>query len=182
MHDPRLEPVYGYLTEHDGTDLARLREQLAMPQPMFHRTNMVGHITASGLVVNPDGEVLLVGHLGLGKWLQPGGHVDDGDDEIRLAAEREIREETGVTAIALHPWHAEHDGQPADIDTHPIPARPEKCEGKHWHHDCLFVFVAERTPLERQEEEVSAAAWCAIDDPRVPDRLRRVLSRIAESQ
>jgi 8-oxo-dGTP pyrophosphatase MutT (NUDIX family) len=157
--------------------LGRLREQLALllQESPFSRKNMTGHVTASGLVVTPDHrEVLLVGHLGLGKWLQPGGHVDADDAEIWQAAAREIWEETGITALVLHPWHAEHDGQPADIDTHPIPARPEKAEGAHWHHDCLYVFVGERTPIERQEEEVSAAVWCPIDDPRVPERLRRV--------
>jgi 8-oxo-dGTP pyrophosphatase MutT (NUDIX family) len=172
--DARLEPVYTYLTEHAGDGLALLREQMSYPQPMFSRSNMAGHITASGLVLSPAGEVLLVGHLGLGKWLQPGGHVDDDDAEIWRAAAREIAEETGVTGISLHPWHARHDGQPADIDTHPIPARPAKGEDAHWHHDALFVFTAERTALERQEDEVSAATWCLISDPRVPDRLRRV--------
>jgi 8-oxo-dGTP pyrophosphatase MutT (NUDIX family) len=175
MHnvDPRLEPVFRYLNRHSDKVLPRLREQLAQPQPMFARSNMTGHITASGLVLTPTVEVLLVAQLGLGKWLQPGGHVDADDTEIWQAAAREIREETGVSAV-LHPGHAAHGGQPADIDTHAMPARPEKGEGAHWHHDCLFVFVTERTAIERQVSEVSAVCWCAITDERVPERLRCV--------
>jgi 8-oxo-dGTP pyrophosphatase MutT (NUDIX family) len=59
-------------------------------------------------------------------------HVDDDDAALWLTAEREIREETGVLGdLVLQRWHAEHEGQSADIDTHPIPARPEKDEGAH---------------------------------------------------
>jgi 8-oxo-dGTP pyrophosphatase MutT (NUDIX family) len=176
MKDARLMPVYVYLGRHAGEPaLARLGEQMEAPSAMFSRKNMTGHITASGPVVTPDHrEVLLVGHLGTGKWLQPGGHVDDEDTELWKAAAREIREETGISNMSLHPWHDHHGGQPADIDTHPMPARPAKGEGDHFHHDCMFVFIAERSVIERQEEEVGAAAWCAIDDERVPERLRRV--------
>jgi 8-oxo-dGTP pyrophosphatase MutT (NUDIX family) len=182
--DPRLDPVYIYLADHDAAPLARLREHMAMlPGAMFSRKNMTGHITASGLVMTPDGrEVLLIHHRGLGKWLQPGGHVDEDDAALWLAAEREIREETGLVDLMLHPWHVEHDGQPADINTHPIPARPEKGEGGHWHHDCLYIFIAGRAPIERQaEEEVSTAVWCTIDDPRVPVQLRRIVDKLRAS-
>ncbi len=175
-HDPRLKPVHGYLRRHPGAPaLARLEDQLLAPQPMFSRKNMAGHITASGLVITPDHrQTLVIGHKGLDKWLQPGGHVDEDDAGIWQAAAREIREETGVTEITLHPWHAEHGFEPADIDTHPIPARPAKNEGAHFHHDCLFVFVAPKRPMKLQADEVSGASWCAIDDPRIPERLRRV--------
>lgn len=72
--DPRLRPIYAYLTAHPDAALARLREQIAMLQPMFARSNMTGHSTASGLVLTPDcAEGLLIHHLGRGKWLAPGG-------------------------------------------------------------------------------------------------------------
>jgi 8-oxo-dGTP pyrophosphatase MutT (NUDIX family) len=178
--DPRLAPVRAYLGRRpDDPALSRLREQLEAPQALFSRKNMTGHITASGLVLTPDqGAMLLVGHKGLGRWLQPGGHVDDDDAEIWHAAQREIAEETGVTEITLHPWHAGHGSEPVDIDTHPIPARPAKAEGAHFHHDCLFIFVALKIAMRLQEDEVSAASWCRIDDPRVPERLRSVYSHL----
>jgi 8-oxo-dGTP pyrophosphatase MutT (NUDIX family) len=179
-HDSRLTPVHAYLDRHpDDPALTLLKEQLEAPDGMFSRKNMAGHITASGLVLTPDhGEALVIGHKGLNKWLQPGGHVDESDAGIWQAAAREIREETGVIDITLHPWHAEYGFQPVDIDTHPIPARPGKDEGAHWHHDCLYVFVAAKTRLQHQEEEVSGASWCAIDDRRVPGRLQHVYNRI----
>jgi 8-oxo-dGTP pyrophosphatase MutT (NUDIX family) len=148
---------------------------MEVPDAMFLRKNMEGHITASGFVLTPNhSETLIIGHKGLDKWLQPGGHVDDDDSAIWHAARREIYEETGLTDIALAPWHAEHQFEPIDVDTHPIPQRPAKQEGAHWHHDCLYVFVAPKITIRMQADELSAACWCAINDPRVPARLQLI--------
>jgi 8-oxo-dGTP pyrophosphatase MutT (NUDIX family) len=69
------------------------REILASENP-FSRSNLMGHITASGLVIR-DGSVLLIFHPYIKQWFQPGGHIDDGEEPIR-AAIREVFEETGV--------------------------------------------------------------------------------------
>jgi 8-oxo-dGTP pyrophosphatase MutT (NUDIX family) len=179
-HDLRLAPVEAFLRRHPAASrLAGLREQLASPDGMFSRANMTGHITASGFVLTPDlSETLIIGHKGLGRWLQPGGHVDDGDAAVWRAAEREIREETGVTDNALDPWHAERNFEPIDIDTHPIPPRPAKQEGAHWHHDCIYLFIAPKTAVRSEADALFAACWCAIDDPRVPARLRRIYGEV----
>lgn len=63
------------------------------PNP-FSRSNLFGHITASGLVIEFD-KVLLIRHPYLGLWIQPGGHIDD-DETPESAAIRETQEETGV--------------------------------------------------------------------------------------
>jgi 8-oxo-dGTP pyrophosphatase MutT (NUDIX family) len=176
--DFRLAPVEAYLRRHpDAPGLARLRDQMNTPDSMFPRTNMTGHITASGFVLTPDrSETLLIGHRGLGRWLQPGAHLDDGDTAIWSAAQREICEETGLAGLALDPCHIAHghDFEPADIDTHEIPPRPAKGEGAHLHHDCLYIFVAPKVLITPEEDAIFAACWCPIDDPRVPARLQRV--------
>lgn len=48
-----------------------------------------------GLATDPDGRVLLV--FEDGRWLLPGGEVEDGET-LREALVREFREETGLTA------------------------------------------------------------------------------------
>ncbi|MBW3620231.1 MAG: NUDIX domain-containing protein [Actinobacteria bacterium] len=58
------------------------------------------HVTGSAIVVDERGRVLLHRHKRLGIWLQPGGHLDPGEDPA-TAAVRETLEETGL--VAAHP-------------------------------------------------------------------------------
>jgi len=77
------------------------------------------HVTASAVVVGEAG-VVLHHHKRWARWLQPGGHVDDGEEPAE-AARRETAEETGLQAS--HPV-----GGPVlvDVDVHalPRPCRP----------------------------------------------------------
>lgn len=52
---------------------------------------------AHTIVYRASGEVLLVRHEGVDKWVLPGGGVDD-DESFREAAERELDEEAGIDA------------------------------------------------------------------------------------
>lgn len=54
--------------------------------------------TAAGILIQND-KVLLVKHKKLGIWLNPGGHIEEGELPHQ-AAEREYFEETGVTVAA----------------------------------------------------------------------------------
>lgn len=56
-------------------------------------------LTVAGCLIH-EGKVLLVKHKKLGFWLNPGGHVEDGEMPHQ-AAEREFWEETGVKVRAL---------------------------------------------------------------------------------
>lgn len=58
------------------------------------------HVTGSAIVVDERGRVLLHRHKRLGIWLQPGGHLDPGEDPA-AAAVRETLEETGL--VVRHP-------------------------------------------------------------------------------
>jgi 8-oxo-dGTP pyrophosphatase MutT (NUDIX family) len=101
------------------------------------RTCLAGHLTASVLVVAPDGRRgLLCLHKKLGRWLQLGGHVD-GDSNLPAAALREAVEESGIPDLRVDP-------RPIDLDAHRIPARAQ--EPEHWHLDVRFRVVA---PSER---------------------------------
>lgn len=52
---------------------------------------------AGGVVINPDGLVLVVNQNG-NSWSFPKGHIDDGEDAL-VAAQREIYEESGVNEL-----------------------------------------------------------------------------------
>jgi ADP-ribose pyrophosphatase YjhB (NUDIX family) len=58
---------------------------------------MIHTESAGGVVVNPEGHVLLVSQFGT-SWSLPKGHLEEGETPLQ-AAHREIREETGVTRL-----------------------------------------------------------------------------------
>ena len=95
---------------------------------LYRRTNFIGHLTGSAFILNKtSNKILLLKHKSLGKWLQPGGHVDLTDNSILDACFREIQEETGIKKINLE--YIKHKlSIPFDIDSHKIPANPKKKE------------------------------------------------------
>ncbi len=142
--------------EHAGLQAAI--QQLADDTgDVFSRANMRGHITTSGLAYDAHADaVLMIHHKVLNRWLQPGGH-HEGLDRLDVSAAREVAEETGIAALS--PWPQLSDA-PLDIDSHAIPANPDKGEGAHVHHDFIYVFAADATAaIQPQWAEVSGARW-----------------------
>jgi len=56
-------------------------------------------VSAGGVVINPQGQILLVNQRGT-SWSLPKGHVEAGEDPLETA-QREIMEESGVVALGL---------------------------------------------------------------------------------
>src|SRR6202008_1440543 len=90
----RLKPADALEHEHRARVLALL-ESAADP---FDREHFApGHVTASAFVLDPaHARLLLILHSKLGRWLQPGGHVESDDASVVSAARREVLEETGL--------------------------------------------------------------------------------------
>lgn len=176
----RLDAIVSRYLSEDATTremLSLLRWQIGQGHQLDQRTTMPGHVTTSAVIVSPDhAQVLLIDHITIGRWLQPGGHYEPAEYFYQSAA-REALEETGVTGLGLHPWHEGQD-RPFVIDSHDVPGKPARNEPPHIHHDLQYLFIADPlTPLVHQAEEVHAAQWAPItmlDDiaPKVAARLR----------
>jgi 8-oxo-dGTP pyrophosphatase MutT (NUDIX family) len=106
------------------------------------------HVTASAVLVGPRGTVLHL-HRRLKRWLQPGGHVDPGED-VASAARRESYEETGLDV--RHPG-----GSPLffHLDVH------EAALG-HTHLDLRYLLIApdvDPVPLPGESPEAAWYSW-----------------------
>ncbi|OBG29686.1 NUDIX hydrolase [Mycobacterium sp. 852002-51057_SCH5723018] len=78
------------------------------------RECVAGHVTASALVLDDAGDrVLLTLHPRVGRWVQLGGHCDDGDADIVAAALREATEESGIAGLRIVP-------ELAAVHVHPV--------------------------------------------------------------
>ena len=152
----------------ERSELEKLEKFLANEKEFNSRKNMSGHVTASGIVVNDNMEMLLIFHRANKKYLQPGGHVDDCDASVHSAALREVIEETGIKKVSLHTWHKENNF-PVNIDIHKINTRPEKNEGFHYHFDYMYIFRTDEKRINLQLEEVSDFRWVSIGN--LPDNI-----------
>jgi 8-oxo-dGTP pyrophosphatase MutT (NUDIX family) len=125
----------------------------------FERTSYEpGHFTASAFVVDAAQErLLLIRHRKLGRWLQPGGHVEAEDLDLEQAARREASEETGLRELQLVSRGI------FDVDIHEIPAFGESRQ--HLHFDVRFLFRAGSDELH-PSAEVAGARWILLDELR----------------
>lgn len=115
-----------------------------------------GHFTASAFVLDAErASLLLILHAKLGRWLQPGGHIEPDDADAIAAARRELREEVGLGELNLL------QDRIFDIDIHDIPAH--KTMPPHRHYDVRFVFVAAPHAELRASSDALEARWVALD-------------------
>jgi len=145
----------------DATEQAHLdglRTFLAGGSDITSRLNPIGHLTASALVVDPDGRtVLLTHHAKLGRWLQLGGHVESDDGDMLAAALREAREECGIVGL-----RSDSDDV-FDIDVHQIPFAASKNEPEHLHFDVRFLLQALDADLTISDES-NDLRWFTLDE------------------
>jgi 8-oxo-dGTP pyrophosphatase MutT (NUDIX family) len=126
------------------------------PHAMW-RTNRIGHLTASALVVDEDrARVLLTLHPKVGRWIQLGGHCELLDATLRDAAVREAIEESGIADVSIA-------GPPLDLDRHPV-----RCgDGMSEHLDVRYLAVVPNDSVPSISDESLDLRWFGVDS--LPD-------------
>jgi 8-oxo-dGTP pyrophosphatase MutT (NUDIX family) len=120
------------------------------------RSCVPGHLTASAVVLSHDRtQVLLTLHPRVGRWVQLGGHCEEGDASLAAAALREASEESGVSDLEIEP-------EPLHLDVHPITCslgRPTR------HFDVRFLLRAPADAKPVRSSESIDLAWWPVHAP-----------------
>jgi 8-oxo-dGTP pyrophosphatase MutT (NUDIX family) len=120
------------------------------------RSCIPGHLTASAVVLSHDSsQVLLTLHPRVGRWLQLGGHCEDGDAGLAAAALREATEESGIEDLTIDP-------RPLHLDVHPITCSlglPTR------HFDVQFLLRAPADAKPVRSSESTDLAWWPVEAP-----------------
>ena len=131
--------------ERESSSRGRFLAELdRLPEPCSEAAGPV-HVTASAIVVGRRGTVLHR-HRRLGRWLQPGGHVEAGEDPA-AAAIRETVEETGLAVT-----HPAGGPRLVHVDVH------DGGRG-HTHLDLRFLVVAPDADPAPGPGESPDVAW-----------------------
>lgn len=121
----------------------------------FERSLLTGHINGGAWIINDKGtHALLTHHRKLDRWFQLGGH-SDGEPNTYKVALKEAQEESGLKNII--PVTEEI----FDIDVHPIPARGD--EPEHKHYEIRFLFIADMSEKLHVSNESKDLSWVNLD-------------------
>ena len=105
--------------------------------------------SAGGVVVNPNGEILVISQHGT-VWSLPKGHVDEGEDAIS-AARREIYEESGITQLELIK-------ELGDYQRYKIDEKGRE-DTSEWKTITMFLFKTNEILLKPVDPENPEARW-----------------------
>ncbi|HEY5302996.1 MAG TPA: NUDIX domain-containing protein [Acidimicrobiales bacterium] len=118
-----IDPV----DEREAASIVATLERLSWVDDPFDENANDRHLTASAFILSSRGVILHL-HRRMDIWVQPGGHVDAGE-EPSAAAVRETLEETGLEVVHTQPPTLFH------VDVHAGPRG-------HTHYDLRYVLLA----------------------------------------
>ena len=157
--------AYTPFNEQEAMDKATILAFLGKDEDISLRENLVAHLTASAWVVNPERtKVLMAYHNLYNSWAWLGGH-GDGTYDLAAVAEKEAREESGLTDVRLF------SGDILSLEVLTVNGHDKK--GKyvpsHLHLNCTYLLEADpNAPIRAKEDENSQVGWIDFSD--IPEK------------
>lgn len=142
-------------TPHDELLRERYVAHLSSQPDGLLKSCFPDHLTAGAVVVSPAGDaVLLNHHRKADAWLAFGGHIEPGDATLAAAAQRELREESGLTDFDFDPT-------PLSLDEHAVDFCSDR--GTVHHLDVRFLAVADPGDDHVVSDESLDVRWWPVD-------------------
>ena len=144
--------------ERDRTELLR---RLRSGEDLYTRDNSAGHLTASAWVVSPDRrQVLMAYHNIYDSWSWLGGHAD-GDHDLLAVAAREVREESGLTAVRPVS-RSIYSVEILTVDGH---EKRGAYVSSHLHLNVTYLLEADPAdPVRCKTDENSRVGWFGLEE------------------
>ena len=163
MKEKLIRQVEDYIpfNEQEAADKATLLSLLRENTDISRRDNLAAHLTASAWVVNPErNKVLMAYHNLYNSWAWLGGHAD-GNFDLAAVAEKEAREESGLTDVKL----VSDDILSLEILTVDGHEKKGKYVPSHLHLNVTYLLEADpNAPIHIKEDENSQVGWVNFDD------------------
>ncbi len=140
------------IDDYEARALERFRREIEPLENPFSESAQLTHVTASAIVVGSWGTILHR-HRKLHRWLQPGGHIDEGE----MPAEAAFRETTEETGLALA--HPPQGPRLIHVDVHTAAA-------DHLHLDLRYLLVAPSREPKPPPSESQDVAWFTFSEAR----------------
>lgn len=155
LHEDATRQLDGWSAPNAAQERLRagcLAHLAAHPDAMW-KQGPPAHFTASCLVLDPTGtRALLTLHRKARAWFQFGGHFEPGDTDAHSAAQREAREESGITTLVAWP-------DLVQLDRHQLVGAFGRCRE---HLDLRFVAVADEDAAHEVSQESLDVRWWPV--------------------
>lgn len=147
--------------EQERRDKQELLSWLDSGADIYTRRCNAAHLTASAWVVSPDlTQVLMAYHNLYDSWSWLGGHAD-GDRDLLAVSMREVREESGLTAVRPVSPHI-YSLEILTVDGH---EKRGAYVSSHLHLNVTYLLEADpAAPVRRKPDENSAVAWFGLEE------------------